>query len=256
MTKRRAIYGTAATSLSLARCCPEAQLLFDRLVSQADDQGRLQGDPGLVKASCMPLIERASARSVDRWLGELADNGMILRYEAKGQPLLQIVTWWDYQDWMRHAYRSRWEPPDSWVDQLKGSGLTAAIPPQDDGTLPAPRPHPADKPPPHDGAAPAVDSDSGGGESGISSESSQDRDAREASPPLAEPVDISLSRITTNHRDLTGKEPNPKAVQMYVDLCRRFGSEKVGAAQYRAWNNDRSEYGFVKRVKEVLVKAA
>ena len=139
MTKRRAIYGTAATSISLARCCPEAQLLFDRLISQADDQGRLQGDPMLVKAQCMPLLDKATTKAVDRWLGELAEQGMILRYEAAGQALIQIVKWWEHQDWMRHIYASRWPAPDGWRhDRTKGSGerQPADDAPPDDGTSP------------------------------------------------------------------------------------------------------------------------
>ncbi|MCA1572501.1 MAG: hypothetical protein LC798_19815 [Chloroflexi bacterium] len=248
MTKRRAIYGTSATSISLARCCPEAQLLFDRLIAHADDQGRLQGDPMLVKASCMPLIDRATIKAVDRWLGELAEQGMIQRYEAKGQPLIQIVTWWEHQDWMRHIYPSRWAAPEGWTDQLKGSGM-----PPNDGAMPAPRPRDAGEVPPNDGATPAQSGVSGGGEDVfvIETNTSRGEDAREATPPLS---DLSLRRITGTHFDLTRERPNDKAVEMYGDLIEKFGEQAVRDAQYRL--GPQKGYGFVARVKAECKRVA
>jgi hypothetical protein len=262
MTKRRAIYGTAATSLSLARCCPEAQLLFDRLVSQADDQGRLQGDPMLVKASCMPLIDRATTKAVDRWLGELTDQGMILRYESAGQPLLQIVRWWGHQDWLRHVYASRWAPPEGWdQDRTKGNGAKedADNLPPDDGKVPP------------SGGQDAADSRqvaplSGGGvrgESGDVSEleasPSRGGDAREADPPRPPPTELSehsLSRLTTTHFDLTGKRCSPGGEVMYRDLLRIYGFEVVNRAQWNVGATDKADRGFIGRVKTQCKKVA
>src|SRR5688500_15850556 len=132
MTQRRAVYPSAATSLSLARCSVEAQLLFTRLIAAADDQGRLQGDPLLVRSQCMPLVGRANAKTVERWLAELSTNEMILRYEAHGQPLLQITNWWPHQGWLRHLRPSRWPAPEGVEDRAKGHGL-ADERPTDDG---------------------------------------------------------------------------------------------------------------------------
>jgi hypothetical protein len=229
MTKRRAIYGTAATSISLARCCPEAQLLFDRLVSQADDQGRLQGDPMLVKAQCVPLIDKATTKAVDRWLGELDDEGMIHRYDAAGQPLIQVVRWWEHQDWMRHIYASRWPAPDGWRhDRTKGSGE---------------RPDAAIAPP-NDGTAPAQSEVSGESVGEDVIETNASRDSGSSLPP---PTDLAIRQITGTHYDLTREQPNDKAVQMYQDLIEKFGPDVVRKAQ---WNLGPSKgYGFVAKVK-------
>lgn len=245
MTKRRAIYGSAATSISLARCCPEAQLLFDRLISQADDQGRLQGDPMLVKAACMPLIDKATTKAVDRYLTELETQGMILRYEAAGQPLLQIVKWWEHQDWMRHIYASRWMPPEGWRhDRTKGSGER-----QDADNS---RPNGGEVPP-DDGAMPAQSEVSGEGVdvSVLETNASRGEDAREATPP---PADLSLRRITGTHYDLTRERPNDKAVEMYADLIDKFGEEAVRQAQYRLGPS--KAYGFVGKVKTECKRVA
>jgi hypothetical protein len=241
VTKRRAIYGSAATSVSLARCCPEAQLLFDRLIAQADDQGRLQGDLLLVKAACMPLVDKANLRAVERWLGELDDAGMILRYEAGGQPLIQVVKWWDYQDWMRHIYASRWPAPDGWSqDRVKGNGerQDADFLPPDGGKVPS-----------DGGSLPANDGPkwSRGGVRGESEiETSRGGDVREESPP---PTDFNLSRVTTTHFDLTGKTVSNGGREMYRDLIKAFGYEVVNRAQWNVGAQDKTDRGFIARVK-------
>lgn len=252
MTQRRAVYPTAATSLSLARCSVEAQLLFTRLIAAADDQGRLQGDPLLVRSSCMPLIDRATTKTVDRWLAELESNGMILRYVAADQPLIQVVKWREYQGWLRHLRASRWPAPEGWEDQTKGHGAADDRPPG--GGQPS-----ADRPP-DDG----LDSDASGDSevdgdvaSDLASEVEQ-AIAAAVAPPPQEPVDISLHKITTTHTDLFGKAPNDKARRMYRDLLVKHAGGNLDTlirAMYYCWNADRSEYGFVGRVKSRLVAA-
>lgn len=252
MTQRRAVYPSAATSLSLARCSVEAQLLFTRLIAAADDQGRLQGDPMLVKSQCLPLVDRATSKAVDRWLAELATNKMILRYEAHDQPLVQIVNWWPHQGWLRHLFPSRWPAPEGVEDRTKGHGLT-------------------DERPPSDGQ-PSADRPQGGGtDVDVDVDSDVDVDLANASdvdvepakaaspPPQPPPVDISLHKITTTHTDLFGKAPNPKAVKMYSDLLRNQAKgslDEVIRAMYWCWNSDRSAYGFVGRVKDRLIERA
>lgn len=249
MTKRRAIYGSAATSLSLARCSLEAQLLFDRLITAADDQGRLQGDPLLVKAACMPLIDRASVAKVDRWLDELYRQGMVIRYEAQGQPLVQIVKWWDYQDWMRHSYASRWAPPNGWDDRLKGGGLPqdggalAADRRQDDGNVPASRAH---------SATPSESGDSGESESVIEQEASVSGGESKAPPP----ADLFLKKALTTHFDLTHVKASKGGEQMYRDLLRDFGYELVNRAQWNVGAQDKTDRGFIGRVKEQCKRLA
>jgi hypothetical protein len=246
MTKQRAIYGTAATSLSLARCSIEAQLLFDRLITAADDQGRLQGDPLVVKANCVPLAGKFTVRRVDWCLGELATNGMVIRYEAHEQPMLQIVKWWEHQGWMRHAYASRWPAPKGWEDRLKGGGIAADERqdademPQNDGTAPADGRH-------DDGRMSA--SDSGGVSEGVVSESELTPASvvvgNGAPPP--EPADLFLRKTLTTHYDQTRENPSEKGIQMYRDLLRRFGPDLVQAAQWRVGPG--KGYGYIAKVK-------
>lgn len=118
----RAIYPSSCISPSLAACDPMAQLLFDRMLTQADDQGRLVGDPRVVKTLCMPLIDAATPRSIEKWLGQLATHGMVTRYKAAGVDLVQFVNWWDHQAGMKKSFPSRYPAPVGWTDRIRGLG--------------------------------------------------------------------------------------------------------------------------------------
>jgi hypothetical protein len=118
----RAIYPDVCTSRTLAATSIRAQLLFDRLISQADDQGRIEGTAIVIKALCVPLVEELTARVVENLLGELERSALIARYAVGGHVLVQIVTWWRWQAGMRRAYPSRWPSSEGWIDYVFGLG--------------------------------------------------------------------------------------------------------------------------------------
>lgn len=119
----RAIYPDAATSRNLGAASIEAQLLFDRLICQADDQGRIEGDSVIVKALCVPLIAELTPERVEAALRALARGLLINRYQAPGYPhLIQLSTWWRWQAGMRRAYPSRWPAAEGWEDAVYGFG--------------------------------------------------------------------------------------------------------------------------------------
>jgi hypothetical protein len=118
----RAVYPEICTSRSVASCGIEAQLLFDRLISQADDQGRLEGDALVIKALCVPLVGKLSVKGVDKALEELVGQQLVVRYHTGSHELVQIITWWRWQQSQRRAYPSRWPAPDGWADPVYGHG--------------------------------------------------------------------------------------------------------------------------------------
>lgn len=118
----RAIYPDICTSRSVAACSVEAQLLFDRLLAQADDQGRVEGNIAILKSVCVPLVDKITTRNLNRLLGELEAEDLIFRYEAGRSCLTQVPTWWRWQQGMRRAYPSRWPAPDGWTDAVYGHG--------------------------------------------------------------------------------------------------------------------------------------
>lgn len=121
----RAIYPDACRSLQLAAVSADAERIFWRLVSQADDQGRLEGDAYAMKALLVPRIEKLTPRRVTDLLAELQRHELVRLYTAKPfDHLVQLVTWWRWQAGMRRAYPSKWPAPDGWRDFVYGHGDT------------------------------------------------------------------------------------------------------------------------------------
>jgi len=118
----RAIHPELCDSPSMGRCGLLANLLFPRLVAQADDQGRLAGGAAGVLVQCLPrLLRLVSVDQVGEALDELAEAGMLERYEHRGDELIQLTRWWHWQAGQRRAFPSRWPAPRGWQDLVYGN---------------------------------------------------------------------------------------------------------------------------------------
>jgi len=123
--KPRFIYPTIATSLTLAKVSALAELLFWRILPQADDQGRLTGHPKQLKAQVCPMRDEITEENIPQLLAELEQSDLIIQYAGSSEPLLQIKKWWDFQSGMRRIYPSRYLPPEGWEDRVKGMKETS-----------------------------------------------------------------------------------------------------------------------------------
>jgi hypothetical protein len=118
--KPRFIYPTIATSLSIAQVSALAELLFWRILPQADDQGRLTGQPKQLKAIACPMRDEITGDNIPALLKELEDASLIIQYSASSEPLIQIKSWWNFQSGMRRIYPSKYPAPEGWQDRTKG----------------------------------------------------------------------------------------------------------------------------------------
>ena len=118
----RAIHPEMCFSQSLGRCGLLANVLYVRLVTQADDQGRLLGDVKDVQARCLPFMaEEPSLAQIAAALDALEAEGWVMRYSAGAYAhLLQILDWWSYQHGARRAYPSDLPAPERWQDHAYG----------------------------------------------------------------------------------------------------------------------------------------
>ena len=123
--KPRFIYPTIATSLSLAKVSALAELLFWRILPQADDQGRLTGHPKQLKAQVCPMRDEITVENIPQLLAELEQSDLIIQYAGSSETLLQIKKWWDFQSGMRRIYPSKYPPPEGWEDRVKGMKETS-----------------------------------------------------------------------------------------------------------------------------------
>ena len=92
--------------------------LFPLLWANADDQGRLCGDPEEVKYTCCPNIDHITKSDIPGLLEELQNNHLIQVYETAVSAAIQLLDWWDIQrpQW---AYPSEFPAPEGWRDRLR-----------------------------------------------------------------------------------------------------------------------------------------
>lgn len=107
-----------STDRRYGRLSLKAVALFPLMWSNADDQGRLCGDPEEVKYTCCPNIDHISKTDVPGLLREFEDNKLIVLYDTPKIPAIQLLDWWDIQrpQW---AYPSDYPPPEGWNDRLR-----------------------------------------------------------------------------------------------------------------------------------------
>jgi len=137
--KPRLVHPSSATSASLSNLSILAELLFWHILPQADDQGRLTGNPRYLKAITCPLRDEITIQDIPSLLNELErlPTQLIIRYQNSDEELIQIYNWWVFQT-MQWAYPSSYPAPAQWVDHLRykhgGKVITENWPPSGEPT--------------------------------------------------------------------------------------------------------------------------
>ena len=107
--------------LSLKSCA-----LFPLIWVNADDQGRLCGDPEEVKYACCPNIDHITKADIPQILDELEQNRLIIIYNTPKSAAIQLLDWWDIQK-PQWAWPSEYSPPEDWHDRLRYKKGTKAV---------------------------------------------------------------------------------------------------------------------------------
>jgi len=87
--------------------------------SNADDQGRLCGDPEEIKYAVCPNIDHITKQDIPDLLQELQENKLILCYDTPKSAAIQMLDWWDANQKMQWAWPSDYQPPEGWQDHLR-----------------------------------------------------------------------------------------------------------------------------------------
>lgn len=70
-----------------------AERLYWRLILAADDFGRFEADPRIVKADCFPLkVDSLKTATVEKWLDEIEKAGLVQLYSVLNRGYGQFVT--------------------------------------------------------------------------------------------------------------------------------------------------------------------
>ena len=108
-----------STDRRYGRLSLKAVGLFPLMWSNADDQGRLCGDPEEIKYAVCPNIDHITKQDIPALLKELQDNKLILRYDAPKSAAIQMLDWWDANNKMQWAWPSDYQPPEGWQDHIR-----------------------------------------------------------------------------------------------------------------------------------------
>ena len=67
-----------------------AALLFTWMIPHADDFGRMRGSARIIKAMVVPMRDDMLATDVDKCLNQMAESGLIERYQVDGETYIPI----------------------------------------------------------------------------------------------------------------------------------------------------------------------
>lgn len=115
----RLLYPSISVSERVNKLGIKGALLFTWLFAHCDNQGRYAGSTKKVKAEVVPMLDDITTEDIERLLPDMDTAKLIIRYQdADGNPLLQILDWWDFQHGLKVLHASRHPAPDGWQDRV------------------------------------------------------------------------------------------------------------------------------------------
>lgn len=115
---RRILPQSMSTDPRYSRISLKAKVLYPLLWVNADDQGRLSGDPDKIKLAVCPSVSEIASGDIPDLIDEMDREGLIKYYKTKNSPAIQIRDWWlvERPQW---AWPSDYDPPPGWTDHLR-----------------------------------------------------------------------------------------------------------------------------------------
>lgn len=93
----RIIKDSICTSETVAELSDFEFRLWIGLITQADDAGRCDARPAIIKGHVFPLRERVTIKDIQNALHALADKGCVSLYTVGGKPYLYFPSWAEHQ---------------------------------------------------------------------------------------------------------------------------------------------------------------
>lgn len=120
----RIIKEACRTSETLDILSAEAERMFWRLLTVADDFGRFEADARILLSTCFPLkVGSLKVVTVEKWFEELVAAGLIVIYAIESKRFGYFVTWEKHQQ-KRAKFSKYPEPtPDSICNQLQSASI-------------------------------------------------------------------------------------------------------------------------------------
>ena len=93
------------TSEQFGKLSDKAKLLYVGLITLADDDGRLKGNPAYLRGQIFPYDEKLSVTDVLQLRNEIVLNGLITVYSIDGFEYIEHPKWKDYQVIRKDLYK-------------------------------------------------------------------------------------------------------------------------------------------------------
>lgn len=120
IARGRIVPQSRSTDPRMGRVSLKAAMLYDRMWINADDQGRISGDPDEIKYATCPNLSEISKEDIPALLEELTATkpALIKVYTTSKTEAIQMLDWWEEQK-LQWAYPSEYPPPEGWTDHLR-----------------------------------------------------------------------------------------------------------------------------------------
>ena len=132
MSRIRTVKPEFFASLSIAELSIPARLHFIGLWTHADDDGRAEDEPRLLKAALWPLDDHMTPAKIEAIQEELATHGKIVRYFIQPRRYCAIVNFSTHQKIDRKRASKLPAPPDRDLDEASSNHHRA----NSEGSLP------------------------------------------------------------------------------------------------------------------------
>ena len=104
IAKCRMLHNKISKSIQVDNLPIEARLLFTWMISHADEEGRLKGEPRYVKATVVPLT-KWSDKKIKNYLELMRGNKLIYYWETNSEWFVEFIKWTDYQSFRKDRFQ-------------------------------------------------------------------------------------------------------------------------------------------------------
>jgi len=104
-SQRRMVYMKIWTSEQFGGLSDKAKILYIGMVTLADDDGRLRGNPAYLRGQIFPYNEDLSVTDVLQFRNEVEKSGLITTYSIDGFEYIEHPKWEEYQVIRKDLYK-------------------------------------------------------------------------------------------------------------------------------------------------------
>jgi len=108
-----------STDRRFGRLSLKAVALYPFIWANADDQGRINGDPEELKYEVCANIDHITKSDMPGLLAELHEHNIIYWYDTPKGKAIQCVDWWNVNNKLQWAYPSALPTCNGWKDHLR-----------------------------------------------------------------------------------------------------------------------------------------